>query len=347
MNKLVSKNPVQRFKLGQKIEKLQDGGWIGYYTPGNWPKSGNYSSKVAKKQPIKEITIEGGQLPGVTVVGKRPNQNTIIDGGQLPEVVVTGQRKTSTASKKATTPKSINYSGTVWDYLNSKANQFGGWQTNPNGNKYFVLTTDDGTKLNVFGNGQMYRQNGQLAGSITEQDIINANQRKIPVKKSSPKVVNINPISFKTAFNNARNAGQETFNWRGQTYNTRNKGEENYVFQNGKWVNPTSNITFQAPEFQSEYIEVPLTASITSPSAIIPNKITVPQITYDRTGIRQLIRDRGFNPYQFSGAQRRALRMVMNGQGTDTDRAIVSGMGIFKNGGLISRNPIQRFKSNR
>ena len=343
MNKLVSKNPIQRFKLGQKIEKLQDGGWAGYYTPGNWPKSG----KSIKKQSIKEVIIDGGELPGVTVVGKRPNQNTTIDGGQLPEVVVTGQRKTSTASKKASAPKITNYSGTIWDYLNSKANQFGGWQTNPNGNKYFVLTTDDGTKLNVFGNGQMYRQNGQLAGSITEQDVINANQRKTPVKKSSSKVVNVNPISFKTAFNNARNAGQETFNWRGQSYNTRNKGEENYVFQNGKWVNPISNITFQAPELQSERIEVPLTASVTSPATIIPETITAPQITYDRTGIRQLIRDRGFNPYQFSGAQRRALRMVLNGQGTDIDRAIVSGMGIFKKGGLISKNPINRFKSNR
>ena len=321
MNKLVSKNPVQRFKLGQKIEKLQDGGWAGYYTVGNWPKSGNR----VKKQPIKQVTI---------------------DGGEPPEVVVTGQRKTSTISKKATTPKSINYSGTVLDYLNSKANQFGGWQTNPNGNKYFVLTTDDGTKLNVFGNGQMYTQNGQLAGSITEQDIINA-QRKRTVQPNLNSNNRSNGLSFKTAFNNARNAGQETFNWRGQTYNTRNKGEENYVFQNGKWVNPISNITFQAPELQSERIEVPLTASVTSPAAIIPEKITVPQITYDRTGIRQLIRDRGFNPYQFSGAQRRALRMVLNGQGTDTDRAIVSGMGIFKNGGLISRNPINRFKSNR
>lgn len=344
MNKLVSKNPVQRFKLGQKIEKLQNGGWAGYYTVGNWPKSGNQ----VNKQSIKEVIIDGGELPGVTVVGKRPNQNTTIDGGQLPEVVVTGQRKTSIASKKATIPKSINYSGTVWDYLNSKANQFGGWKTNTNGNRYFTITNDDGSKVNVFGNGQMYTQDGKLTGSITEQDIINANQRKRTAQPNLNSNNRSNGLSFKTAFNNARNAGQETFNWRGQTYNTRNKGEENYVFQNGKWVNPTSNITFQVPQDTiNEQVKIPLTASITSPNAIIPNTITAPQITYDRTGIRQLIRDRGFNPYQFSGAQRRALRMVLNGQGTDTDRAIVSGMGIFKKGGLISRNPINRFKSNR
>lgn len=38
--KLVSKNPVQRFKQGKKIQKFDRGGtpWAGYYTVGNWPK---------------------------------------------------------------------------------------------------------------------------------------------------------------------------------------------------------------------------------------------------------------------------------------------------------------------
>ena len=287
MNKLVSKNPIQRFKLGQKIEKLQDGGWAGYYTVGNWPKSRNYSTKTTTKQiavqtpqdrTYYEKTIGGKVVErGRWKNGKQiPIKETTINGGQLPiEVIVTGQRKTPTTQE-------------------------------------------------------------------VSKEVINVSQKSL-----TPKTRSTTPISFKTAFNNARNAGQETFNWRGQTYNTRDKGEENYMFQNGKWVNPTNNITFQAPEFQSERIEVPLTASVTSPNVIIPNTITTPQVTYDRTGIRQLIRDKGFNPYQFSGAQRRALRMVMNGQGTDTDRAIVSGMGILKKGGLISRNPIKRFKLNK
>lgn len=285
MSKLVSKNPVQRFKLGSKIEKLQRGGWAGYYTVGNWPKSGNYSTKTTTKQTTIQ-TPQDGTYYEKTIGGKVvergrwkngkqiPIKETTINGGQLPEVVITEQRKTPTTQE-------------------------------------------------------------------VSKEVVN-----VSPKSSTSKTRRTTPISFKTAFNNARSAGQETFNWRGRSYNTRDKGEENYVFQNGKWINPISNITFQAPELQSERIEVPLTASATSPATIIPETITAPQITYDRTGIRQLIRDRGFNPYQFSGAQRRALRMVLNGQGTDTDRAIVSGMGIFKNGGLISKNPIQRFKSN-
>jgi hypothetical protein len=37
--------------------------------------------------------------------------------------------------------------------------------------------------------------------------------------------------------------------------------------------------------------------------------------------------------------------MVMNGQGTDNDKLLVKGMGLFKQGGqLISKDPIKRFK---
>lgn len=54
------------------------------------------------------------------------------------------------------------------------------------------------------------------------------------------------------------------------------------------------------------------------------------------------------NPYSFSGDQRKALRMVLNGQGTDEDRALVQSMGIFKKGGqLPSRNIVKRFKNRK
>ena len=69
--------------------------------------------------------------------------------------------------------------------------------------------------------------------------------------------------------------------------------------------------------------------------------------TFNRSEIRDYIRSKGKGAYDYTGAQRRALRMVMNGQGTDEDKAIVKAMGLFKQGGqLVSRNPIKRFKSN-
>ena len=40
--------------------------------------------------------------------------------------------------------------------------------------------------------------------------------------------------------------------------------------------------------------------------------------------------------------------MIMNGQGTDEDKAIVQGMGLFKKGGqLPSRNTVERFKNRK
>ena len=50
-------------------------------------------------------------------------------------------------------------------------------------------------------------------------------------------------ISFKQAFNNARNSGLKEFTWGGKRFNTRNKGEENYIFSNGKWINPNIKFT--------------------------------------------------------------------------------------------------------
>lgn len=71
----------------------------------------------------------------------------------------------------------------------------------------------------------------------------------------------------------------------------------------------------------------------------------VPQ-TYNRAQVRDFIRNKGINPYNFTGDQRRALRMVLNGQGTDEDKALIQSMGIFKKGGTLpSRNIVERFKS--
>lgn len=110
----------------------------------------------------------------------------------------------------------------------------------------------------------------------------------------------------------------------------------------------------------------------------------VSPVTYNRSDIRQQLSDMGYNPYSFTGAQRRAYRMVQNGTATDNDRRIVAQMNLqptttttpsvatptyrstlnlpdyvqqfrnwaqqntlfkrYKNGGLVSRNPIKRFK---
>ena len=82
---------------------------------------------------------------------------------------------------------------------------------------------------------------------------------------------------------------------------------------------------------------------------------------FDRTQTRQWLRDNGFNPYSLTGAQRKALRMILNGQGTEQDKNLIGLTGglseiltnykYLKQGGNInklpSRNIVERFKSQR
>ena len=83
-----------------------------------------------------------------------------------------------------------------------------------------------------------------------------------------------------------------------------------------------------------------------------------PTIQFDRSATRQWLRDNGFNPYSLTGAQRKSLRMILNGQGTDEDKnligltnglsEILTNYKYLKQGGtmniLPSRNIVKRFK---
>jgi hypothetical protein len=85
-----------------------------------------------------------------------------------------------------------------------------------------------------------------------------------------------------------------------------------------------------------------------TPTDLNINSIPTTPQTYNRTQVREFLRNKGVNPYSFTGDQRKAIRMILNGQGTDEDKALVQGMGIFKKGGqLPSRNPIIRFRNRK
>ena len=92
-----------------------------------------------------------------------------------------------------------------------------------------------------------------------------------------------------------------------------------------------------------------ITQTLLNQTPELPNFTLQPVTrTFNKSEIRDFIRNKGKGAYDYTGAQRRALRMVMNGQGTDEDKAIVKGMGLFKVGGqLVSRNPITRFKNRK
>ena len=67
--------------------------------------------------------------------------------------------------------------------------------------------------------------------------------RPTTIKNNNPQQDKTSNITFKQAFNNARNSGLKEFTWGGKRFNTKNKGEENYIFSNGKWINPNIKFT--------------------------------------------------------------------------------------------------------
>lgn len=81
---------------------------------------------------------------------------------------------------------------------------------------------------------------------------------------------------------------------------------------------------------------------------------------YDRSATREWLRNNaGGSAYSFTGDQRKAVRNILNGQGTDQDKELIKGnadltkalTGYFKIGGtmniLPSRNIVERFKQGR
>ena len=124
----------------------------------------------------------------------------------------------------------------------------------------------------------------------------------------------------------------------------------------GKWGDNTEAAyqkylqLVNVPEMSQEEAKAAITprqVQFANPVNLNLTPIQVPQ-TYNRTQVREFLRNKGVNPYSFSGDQRRAIRMILNGQGTDQDKALVQSMGIFKKGGqLPSRNPITRFRNRK
>ena len=74
---------------------------------------------------------------------------------------------------------------------------------------------------------------------------------------------------------------------------------------------------------------------------------------FNKSQIRDLIRKGGFNPYAYTGAQRKALRLYLNGLSNDTSLLDGTDLARFtlpfrKKGGILpSRNIIKRFKNRK
>lgn len=324
MQKLISKNPIQRFKEGKKIIKAERGNQFIYYTRRDginyeaWRGGDDwyYRQKGGTgmtRMPYDYETTTGQRFYSSTPRGVIANTYDVVNNMSKTS------KATPTRTKIVVFPEEVdpNYTHNFLEALRA------GYRPNPDGtwkapdNVASVSSTEENTSTSVNNN-----KTAQPAGSVTTS--------------------NKNRVSFKSAFNQARNSGLQEFTWNGKRYNTMKAGESKEQWLSGlkgqqvpqlNQVAPITSVsTFAAPKFDQQ--------------PVITNA-PKPTYNFNRSQTRQLMRNAGYNPYDFTGAQRKALRLYLNGQSNDISQ--LEGIDLnkfkFKNGGrLIPRNPVKRFK---
>ena len=169
----------------------------------------------------------------------------------------------------------------------------------------------------------LLRRMGPTPATVVKQPVQETEVEQ-PVQEtgSVPTVSSETPTSTSTTVtSSATNLGKRNS---GRRYSGRNSGK------NYRTTKIQSNILSTPPSYNIEdlsgQVVTPTFENVTT-TIETPN-IIAPTATYNRRDTRQFLRDIGFNPYNFTGDQRRALRMVINGVADDYDRNLVQQMGL-------------------
>lgn len=329
MKNLVSKNPIQRFK--------QDGNQIilGY----NPPNRDNNFSLVSS---AKYIGYNPPNFNG-NMMYNLPNldSNNISNNSSEDNLQIQSKQKNLQVSqKKSNEGKSFSRSeksntsliNPIYTLSTTPVNQeiinFGPFIANPTGRR--KITKKVSILSPVFAGHRIGRTGGlnynindtdkqQLirTGQFTESDFTNA--------RATQQALN------RYFANSGLGSVKEDNAWGDQS-----RAALALALAKSKSLTPFNN--------ETTLVKPAYTPSTTPINQEVVN-LEFPQQIYDRAGVREFIRNKGINPYSFNGAQRRALRMVLNNTADDNDKLLVKGMKLFKQGGqLVSRKPIERFK---
>lgn len=337
MNKLISKNPIQRFKEGRKIVKAKGGlktiqnsiydsiyGTLwGLRHPIENTKRlfGNQSSvdqdKFAEKY-LNEVSSDyddnGNLIKKEQKKGRRfidtstGNEYWLGSDGSKTllsskKPIKTNGGKSRKTLKKVSTPSSV--------FAGHKIGRTGGLNYN----------IDDADRQQLIGTGQ-----------FTDSDFTNA-------------------ISAQKALNRYfANSGLGSVTEDG-AWGDQSRAALALALSKSKSLTPINNETTVA--------KTPIIPTYTPPTIPINQKVAnlnlnVPTyVTADRSQTRDWMRSNNINPYSVTGAMRVAVRRIRAGQADDNDKLLVKGneqlynllKGYYKKGGqLPSRNPVERFK---
>ena len=313
MKKLISRNPVQRFKQGRKIVKADLGTVLkalGYAVGLHTPETKNGVQKTPQITGDYVYTT-GGRW------GRLATQDEIEKSWGSP--------KDQIISK---------YLDDVTDTVDDNGNLIKNTKKRP----YYQVDPTDGSKYLIGTDGSRTL--------VSKGNKSNVNNTKVNNKSNSIQQRNPGAYHNITTWQNKLKDFYEpgTFAVDGIWGDNTEAAYQKYL--------QSTNSQKEAKEIKAP--KMPITSSIYNLMNPVEKDLkaplsapVVPQ-TYNRTQVREFLRNKGVNPYSFSGDQRRAVRMVLNGQGTDEDKALVQSMGIFKKGGILpSRNPITRFRNRK
>ena len=290
MTKLISRNPIQRFKEGRKIVKAKDGYVV--TTPTN-ETIGNYIRE-------KNRSLFGSGWRWYDTRNPRGRDHVALD----KEVEVDGWILKPNGSKVAVVARN-----------NSQQNSTS--QRNPSKKGQVKVETQNST------NNQRTITNNNKSDVGSQKTIVTQGNKNVQSSADAGITSGKNSINFKTAFNNARNSGLQEFTWRGQKYNTKKAGEENYIWQNGNWVSPNQsaltfkpidNLSLELPKVTvSDLAGLSGNTSVVQPTKVepviqprnyfnytLPNYDLIAQNRLKQSGIRTYLKQGGNLKFKFS-----------------------------------------------
>ena len=340
-SKLVSRNPIQRFKQGKSIIKAQ----YGVKTPspsigtkiGDWERvsQGNKPLWFNRKQMKflgngEEVLVDGNYLKG---------NGTYTSASLREKPIRSVKSKTGRVVNKM--PDGYWYWGDTGKRVTEKEFVSPNTTTTPDGKPVGIDDVATPSRLpkktNVFLKGFEHRQNEieNLGGVSAVQNLLKKQGYNIGKYGADGKWGSDTEAAYQEYLNNQ---------------NLKNLGQQ--------------------PLAQSAYSNI----NITQPQ--MQDFVNIRNANFNRSQTRDLMRTAGYNPYSFSGGQRKALRLYLNGESNDTSELSGIDLNRFntnpyqyketpygqdwksnlqktlslsyrkKGGTLSSRNPITRFKTN-
>ena len=328
MNKLVSKNPVQRFKQGNSTR------FISIYDDGTWAANANQEGLTNRDQVRafqRDILKMGDASDGIWgknteaayqkyLASKQTTPTTSYTPGIEKNNVFTPTRKITTdfnVAKEYLTPKQETPTFNLGTYVGDPTRTYNAGNIRANrGNLYsnvneywdYLSNNKNSDDFQLFQN-IMGTQDGNL-----NREAFDAAMAKYGIsgnlgRRDSGRLANL--------LNDLRAIGTEGSDARNAFLNSYKQSFDNVQTGAGNTI-------------------------------------------YDRSATREWLRNNaGGSAYAFTGDQRKAVRNILNGQGTDQDKELIKGnadlakalTGYFKTGGtmniLPSRNIIERFKQGR